>query len=121
MNRHNVGKRTAKYYCKNKRGKTTNCTFSVSFRVVNGAVDTNHAHYHGKHSRGCCFKSGVNIDTYDYEGKELEMDQRVLDVEMEENDREVEVVESVASKEVSRVVLIFITILSLPPVCTKKN
>ncbi len=43
-------------------------------------------------------------------GKELEMDQRVLDVEMEENDREVEVVESVASKEV---MTLEVTLLSI--------
>lgn len=41
--------------------------------MIDGAVDTDHAHFHGKHSRGCCVKSGVDPNTYDYEGKAEEL------------------------------------------------
>ena len=31
-------------------------------------MDTEHAHFHGKHSCGCCVKSEVDLATYNNEG-----------------------------------------------------
>jgi hypothetical protein len=77
--------------------------------MVNGAVDTKHVQFHGKHSRGCCFKSGVDPKTYGYEGKEDEMDQRdVADADETENmdpNRDLDDLEEpVAKKQATRAI-----------------
>jgi hypothetical protein len=40
MTRHNVGKKTAKYYCRNKRTKDCKCSFAIKFAIKNGIADT---------------------------------------------------------------------------------
>ena len=38
--------------------------------MVDEIADTNNPIRIGRHSRGCCFKMGVNTDSYEWEGKE---------------------------------------------------
>ncbi len=44
MTKHNVGIKVATYYCRHKRAKLTKCSFSVSFKIIDGAVDINNPH-----------------------------------------------------------------------------
>ena len=68
--RHEIGKQRTKYYCKNNRHKDCKCNATLDFHLVDGIADTNNPIRIGRHSRGCCFKMGVNTELYEWEGKE---------------------------------------------------
>ncbi len=47
------------------------CNFGLTLLIIDGIADTSEPTCFGKHSRNCCSKSGVNPNSYDWEGKEL--------------------------------------------------
>jgi hypothetical protein len=55
----------------NRRGKLSKCIFGLILPIIDGIADTSAPTCFGKHSRNCCSKSGVDPNSYNWEGKEF--------------------------------------------------
>ncbi len=71
----NNNKKSVQYWCNERRNKNGDCKVKVRFRKNNdGIINYKNPNMNGTiHTFKCCQKNGVNVESYNYLGKELSM------------------------------------------------